>query len=482
MATYTIDPGRWNDLLGMNGKARPGDTIRLLKGVYGGQVFHWWQGGAEGKPVVVEAAEPGVKFDGEHQYPDGEAGNVGPTGLEVVARPLIHLHASHCILNMAGMEVIRSRGHAIQAAPPKGVDRLKSIHIYDATLSDLRMAGIRFDDTDDCKAINCHVTNAGNYYPQFRASEDGGWPMTINCVNCTGVEFARCSVTDTHGEGFGASRASKGVKIHHCLTHRLMGVHYYLHGASDVECYNNLALETGRYLRSGSPPALFIVNPGEKQYEGKQPLGAAHVRVYNCIGIGGFNNFGVWGAGDAILSDLLFAHNTSINAKPGAKRSGHGALTVRGDRVKQLTWLANLFHQADTLYGTVDKASDTQFVRNAWSTKPPPLWDSVDDMTDAALADANVKPAMLVEEGWNLDAYRPADALAVGQSFDWLTTDFFDAPRRVWSAGAIEHPSATPPPDELTEAILEIVLQLRVDPERLQDVRQALLGASVLVR
>ena len=101
------------------------------------------------------------------------------------------------------------------------------------------------------------------------------------------------------------------------------------------------------YLRAGSPPDLFTVNPGELQYEGQQNLGAKNMRLWNNIAVGGFHNLSVWAGGEAKLTNVEFIHNTSINAKPGAKGTGHGAVLVRGAaNVSNLRFFANMVHQA----------------------------------------------------------------------------------------------------------------------------------------
>lgn len=480
MTLHQITANEWNSVLSKGGKAQPGDVIELLPGTYTGQDFKVFTPG-----VTVQPAGPGVIFDGQYKWPIGTTSNTGPTGLTVTMEGLIEVCASDVSLLCDGVQIINTRGKGVYAHGV-GSERLKNITIAGFRMDGLRHAPVRLDNVDGFKVLRIAARDFGNYFPKFRPGSTGGWPMGVNCVNCTNGEMAYCSISDGWGEGINASRGSTGIKIHDNYTHRLMGVHYYLHGASDVECWNNFALEDGRYLRSGSPPDLFTVNPGELQYEGQQDLGARNIRLWNNIAVGGFHNLSVWAGGVAKLDNCEWIHNTSINAKPGAKGTGHGAVLVRGgSNIIGLTFVANMIHQADGRYGEVAKGANAdlignQFDGNGWDTLPPPSWKTKNDILHVHLRDPDGDPNDL----GNFEPTIPAGLL----TDTGVDEDFTGLPRRVfYSVGALEFlPQVQPPVDPPTPPLpttetIGLMLTLDVDPAVAAGIRDALKSAKVTV-
>lgn len=471
MTLHQITSGEWNSVLGKGGNAQPGDVIELLPGTFTGMDFKIFTPG-----VTIQPAAPGVVFDGAYKWPIGTTSNTGPTGLTVTMEGLIEICASDVSLLCDGVRIINTRGKGVYAHGA-GTERLKNITIAGFTMDGLRHAPVRLDNVDGFKVLRIRARDFGNYFPKFRPGSTGGWPMGVNCVNCTNGEMAFCSISDGWGEGINASRGSSNIKIHDNNTHRLMGVHYYLHGASDVECWNNFALEDGRYLRAGSPPDLFVVNPGELQYEGQQDLGAKNMRLWNNIAIGGFHNLSVWAAGDAKLSNVEFVHNTSVNARPGAKGTGHGAVLVRGGaNVSNVRFFANMIHQDDGKRGELTKGVDALFDSNGWDGLPPPSWMTRNDILHVALRDPDGDPNDL----GNFEPTIPAGLL----TDTGVDEDFTGLPRkRFWSVGALEFlPQVQPPvdPPPLMQHI-GLMLEMDVDPAIAASLRTALQAARVTV-
>lgn len=479
MAVHQITPAQWNATLGTGGAAKPGDTVELLPDQpFTGQQFKIFTPGAPDAPIVIRPAGPGVVFDGAYTWPDAPAANTGPGGLEVVYQALIQILAPHVHLLMPGAQLIRSRGHGVTAT---GKDKapLLNVKINGFTMIGLRSAGIRCDWVDGYELANNTVSDAGNYYPEFRASELGGWPMVINSVSCSHGDIHHNTVTDSFGEGINASRDSDHIDIYNCMTRRLMGVHYYAHGCSDTNIFSNLAYEYGDFLRLGSPPDLFTVNPGEVQYEGKQTLASERIRIYNNIGIGGFHNFGVWAAGAAPLTDCLFAYNTAINARSGKKKIGHGSLVVRGGtNISGLRFESNMFHQADGLYGDITKGSKTVLDGNGWNSAPPPTWNAVNDRLSVALRNPDAPLTADVPDLRNYEAledlHTPDGALPL--------VDYRGKTRRYWTVGALEYVPVViePPPPPAVETV-RLALAMDVAPEFAAALRKALAGAVLEV-
>lgn len=473
MALHQITASEWNAVLGKGGNALPGDMVELLPGMFTGQDFKIHTPG-----VTVKVAAPGVIFDGQYKWPQGTTANVGPTGLEVTMEGLIEILASDVTLDLTGAQLIRSRGKGVSAPPTKDGTRLKNLALINLQMDGLRQAPVRFDNVDGAKILSITAKDFGNYFQAFRPGPQGGWPMGVNAVNCTNVEMAYCDLDTGWGEGIGVSRDTVGAKVHHNRTHRLMGVHFYLHGCSDAEIWDNYALEDGNYLRAGSPPDLFVINPGELQYEGKQSLGSKNIRGWNNIARGGYHNFGVWAGGAAKLSNVEWIHNTSINAKPGAKRTGHGAILVRGGaNVTGLRFEANMLHQNDGEYGEIAKGLDVPFDGNGWAGPLPlPNWNTRNDILHVPLRNPDGDPLDL----GNYEPTVPAGLLADTGVDD----DFTGLPRKYWTVGAIEHIPAVidpPPPPLPTTETIGVMVVIDVASADAPAVRTALAAAKVTV-
>jgi hypothetical protein len=442
-----ITAKEWDEALGPKGAAQPGDTVDLQPGEYTGRHFPILRSGAPDAPIYV-TAHPGVLFDGAYTYPTGTAANTGPGG-DVIYKALLQLRASHVHLNLYAAELAHSRGYGVQVSGTVA-NPLSNVQVNGLRLRDLRTAGIRFDYCSNFEAGHNHVTGAGNYYPAFREGSAGGWPMCINAVACSNGELHHNVVTDSWGEGVQASRGSSKVDIHHNITGHLMGFHYYVHGASDVRVFSNIAVEWGDYLRAlpgqpGSPPDLVGINPGEKQYEGTQELAAHNIQIVNNLAIGGYHNLAVWAGGDAKLDNCLFAHNTAINAKAGAKGSGHGAILVRGgENVTRLRFVANMLHQLDGAYGTIARLADVTFRGNAYDGLQPAVWQTDSDLQYIALSNPDAPVTGIVVDTRN---YYPATAAGLSSSTG-IETDFYGNARKHYSPGAFEYMATEPPPPE----------------------------------
>lgn len=469
MTLHQITSAEWNAVLGKQGKANPGDMVHLLPGTFTGMDFKIH------RPGIIQPAGPGVVFDGQYKWPTGTTANVGPTGLEVTMEGLIEILASDVTLDLTGARLVNSRGRGVYVHGV-GDERLKNIAIIGALMDGLRQAPVRGDNIDGFKVLSVTAKDFGNYFQAFRPGPQGGWPMGVNAVACTNVEMAYCDLDTGWGEGIGVSRDTVGAKIHHNRTHRLMGVHFYLHGCSDAEIWDNYALEDGNYLRAGSPPDLFVINPGELQYEGKQSLGSKNIRGWNNIARGGYHNFGVWAGGAAKLDNVEWIHNTSINAKPGAKRTGHGAILVRGGaNVTNVRFEANMLHQNDGEYGEIAKGLDVPFDGNGWAGPLPlPNWNTKNDILHVPLRNPDGDPL-------NLNNYEPT--VPAGLLTDTgVDEDMTGVRRRYWSVGALEYqaPVIDPPPPPPMEHI-GLMLEMDVAPAMAAGIREALAGMKITV-
>lgn len=263
-------------------RARPGETILLRGGVYGGARVRATCTGAPGAPVTIRA------FPKETPILDGTGVklNLYDTLFELVK-------SSHVVVD--GLEVRNSAGRGINLHECADATVL-NCSIHDVQCRALGGSGERLLFEGN-RVWNACLVNAENAF--VKAGKRGGWPAVVQTSAREGgrpstqVVFRRNEVRESWGEGIDAwfldGGAIEGNVVRDCYS-----VLVYVDTARNLRIDGNFITVTNdRFYRSGGPPAGISLS-AEHYDRGVPSLAPENIVISNNLILGSGHGIHYW--------------------------------------------------------------------------------------------------------------------------------------------------------------------------------------------
>ena len=415
-----------------------GDVVYVRDGVYT-EIINIRNSGQPGDPITI-AAYPGErpKIDGRYQLPEPPKSGwpvcneyASPT-LCMNYGPLVSIEGNYIVF--AGFDIINSNGRGIRVWSYNS--RPHHIEIRNNAIYENRASGIFILGADDVIVEGNEVWRNINFAPQDLSPSQITWPHAVIALESTNAVFRGNQVYQNWGEGIGAGTNSIGVVIEDNVIFDNK-VQIYVHRAQDVMVQRNLVYCTGDpvFNRGGSPPPGIGVN-NEEDFDGD--LIVDNVDILNNIVTGCQVNFGLW-SGTGIektgVNDLLFAHNTLVNAVANVDDSDEAlGISVTGGPHTGIEIRNNVVLQSTGRIAYIGGGgADVVMSNNLWSQTPPENAQGFGDIiADPMLVNPNapVVANQVMSEWYKIQSNSPAadNATSLGIEDDYFGVSRTDQP------------------------------------------------------
>jgi len=265
-------------------RARPGETILLRGGVYGGGRVRATAAGAPGAPVTIRA------FPKETPILDGTGVklNLYDTLFELVK-------SSHVVVD--GLEVRNSAGRGINLHECSDVT-VRHCAVHDVQCRALGGSGERLLFEEN-RVWNACLVNAENAF--VKSGKRGGWPAVVQTSAredrrpSTNVVFRRNEVRESWGEGIDAWFLDGGA-IEENVVRDCYSVLIYVDTARNLRIDRNLCVFTGdRFRRADTKSPAGGINLSAEHYEREVPaLAPEDIVISNNLVIGAAHGVHYW--------------------------------------------------------------------------------------------------------------------------------------------------------------------------------------------
>jgi hypothetical protein len=400
-------------------RAKPGETILLRGGVYGGAKVRATIHGAPGAPVTIRA------FPKEMPVLDG-------TGVKMdLYDTLFELtKSSHVVVD--GLEVRNAAGRGINLHECAAVT-VRNCSIHDVQCRALGGSGekLLFEGN---KVWNACLVNADNAF--VKAGKKGGWPATVQTSMrddkraSTDVVFRNNEVRDSWGEGIDAwfldGGAIEGNTVRDCYS-----VLIYTDTARNLRIDRNVCVVANdRFYRADlkSPPAG--IHFATERYDFEVPsLPDENIVVSNNLVIGTGHGISFWcDAGNTkpynTYRNILVAHNVVKDVwwdPVGFDKVPDGSPAPSGCAARN-----NVFYKGKKGGGiSIANPAAWTFSANCWPDGIPAL---AKDPASFKADPLFLKPETNAPDGFRLSAQSPC--LGRAQPLKEVAADFWGTPRR----------------------------------------------------